>query len=147
MYILSGSGNMSTTYLGIGVHHLAWGETRDITIESQRRFVPLRFGAPMSSAGIDLLMITVAGEDLLFAPIPMELLSGVSTFPQMRWPEIGPGRPVTFTVRAPLEPPRAIPLRLRWWRRLLNWILRRKQPEALPLPLPCFTGAFYGALL
>ncbi len=138
---------MSTTYLGVGVHHLAWGETREITVESERRFIPLKFGAPMSSAGIDLLQITVAGQVLLAAPIPMELLSEVSTFPQAHWPELGPGRPVTLTVRAPLEPPRARPLRLRWWRRLLDWILRRKPPEPEPFPLPCFTGAFYGAIL
>ncbi len=141
--------NAVATYLGIGKHVLAWGETRDITIESARRFVPLKLGVPYSSAnaGVDILQIKVGSELLLAAPLPLELLDGVSTFPQQRWPEIGPDRPVTFTVRAPLEPPAPRPIKLRWWRRLLNWLLRRKPPTPPALPLPEFTGAFYGALL
>lgn len=141
--------NEVATYLGLGTHFLAWGETRDITVESARRFVPVKLGVPYSAgtAGVDILQIKIGSELLLAAPLPLELLADVSTFPQPRWPEIGPDRPVTFTVRAPLEPPAPKPLTLRWWRRLLNWVLRRKPPAPPALPLPKFTGAFYGALL
>ena len=134
----------NVTYLGLGNHTLDWGEQRDITIESQRRFQPAKLGIPLSATayGVMVLLIKVGTDVLLRAPMPVEMLSEVSTFPQPIWPELGPGRPITFTLLAPPAPPAPPPLK--WWQRLWRWLLRRKPPA--PPRLPTFAGAFYGVL-
>lgn len=126
-------------YFGVGRHAFAWGERRTVTAEPDRNFQPLKFGAPIG--GFVIFAITAAGEELFgnALGVPVELLSEVSTFPQPRWPELGPGRAVAFDVQAPDEPQ---PQPFKWWQRLWNWITRKK-PPALPT-LPVFQGAFYG---
>lgn len=122
------------TYFGFGLNRLEWGERREVTLEPKRSFHPERIYVPSTCVGY-LIEILICGERITRGLSPVELLCEVSSYPQVQWPRIGPGRPVTFILYAP--PPPRLPSK---WARFWNWIRRRPAPKCPP-----FTGAFYGS--
>jgi len=124
------------TYFGLGSSTFAWGERRTVSIVPLRPFRPEKLMVPSNVEGFLVFSLAFGKTDLLAHSrgIPIELLTEVSTFPQVLWPELGPGVAVTFDLQAPPEPPRP-----KWWRRFWNWITRKRAPAP-----PVFSGAFYG---
>jgi len=132
-------------YFGLGRVAFAWGEQRSVSAEPMRLLVPYKFIVTTEAHGLLVLSFKIGGVEILAKPgvgVPIELLADVSTFPQVRWPPIGPGLAVVIELQAPPEPPAPPPLR--WWRRLWNWITRK--PAAKPASPPVFSGSFYGSI-
>lgn len=146
------------TYWGFGSQQLEWEEERAIEVAPVVRFKPIQLFCAVSD--VDVTAIEIEGVNMLApgAAIPVELFSEVSTFPQILWPELAPGKPIRFVVRARPKPAPRLP-DLKWWRRFwssarkaaraakrrrfVRWLL---EPEPEPRP-PVFSGAFYGKQL
>lgn len=104
------------TYLGFGTTQIAPGATVTVPVETDRPFTPQKMGCPSTVIGLQIQQVNVSGTNILANSlgVPVELLSEVSTFPQVLWPSLDTATGVKFVVF---------------------------NPTALTLN---FTGAFYG---
>lgn len=95
------------SYFGIGTTPVAAGTTVTVTVRPLRPFTPQKWGFPSNVQGLKINQVSIGGIGLFAgtAGFPIELLSEVSTFPQIMWPTIDPSVGVEFTVTNPTGGP------------------------------------------
>ena len=92
------------TYLGFGATSIPAGSTgTNVLVSTERPFTPQKMGCPSTVIGLLVTQVTVSGTNILANQqgVPIELLSEVSTFPQVAWPSLDTATGVTFTLQNP----------------------------------------------
>lgn len=92
------------TYLGFGATPVAAAATNvPVNVSTDRPFTPQKMGCPSTIIGLLINQVNVSGTNLLANTLgfPVELLSEVSTFPQVLWPSLDTATGVTFLVSNP----------------------------------------------
>lgn len=91
------------TYLGFGTTAVGSGATVVVSVQTDRPFTPQKMGCPSTVIGLLITQVTVSGTNILANQqgVPIELLSEVSTFPQVLWPSLDTATGVQFTVFNP----------------------------------------------
>lgn len=93
------------TYLGFGATSIAASTPNGvpINVSTNRPFTPQKMGCPSTVIGLLILQVNVSGTNILSNAqgVPIELLSEVSTFPQILWPSLDTATGVQFVVANP----------------------------------------------
>jgi len=92
------------TYLGFGSTSIPAGSTgTSVDVSTTRPFTPQKMGCPSTVLGLLITQVNISGTNLLANSqgIPIELLSEVSTFPQVLWPTLDTATGVEFMVANP----------------------------------------------
>jgi hypothetical protein len=92
------------TYLGFGSTSILAGSTgTSVDVSTNRPFTPQKMGCPSTVLGLLITQINISGTNLLANSlgVPIELLSEVSTFPQVLWPTLDTATGVQFVVANP----------------------------------------------
>jgi hypothetical protein len=95
------------TYLGFGATSIpptaAGGQGTSVPVSTNRPFTPQKMGCPSTVLGLLITQINISGTNLLANSlgVPVELLSEVSTFPQVLWPTLDTATGVEFVVANP----------------------------------------------
>jgi len=92
------------TYLGFGATSIpAASIGTPVDVSTNRPFTPQKMGCPSTVLGLLITQINISGTNLLANSlgVPVELLSEVSTFPQVLWPTLDTATGVQFVVANP----------------------------------------------
>jgi hypothetical protein len=92
------------TYLGFGATVIPAGSVgTPVNVSTNRPFTPQKMGCPSTVVGLLLLQVNVSGTNILSNAlgVPLELLSEVSTFPQVLWPSLDTATGVQFVLGNP----------------------------------------------
>jgi len=92
------------TYLGFGSTSIPAGSVgTPVDVSTNRPFTPQKMGCPSTVLGLLITQINISGTNLLANSlgVPVELLSEVSTFPQVLWPTLDTATGVQFVVANP----------------------------------------------
>jgi len=92
------------TYLGFGSTSIPAGSIgTPVDVSTNRPFTPQKMGCPSTVLGLLITQINISGTNLLANSlgVPVELLSEVSTFPQVLWPTLDTATGVQFVVANP----------------------------------------------
>lgn len=92
------------TYLGFGATSIpALSVGTPVNVSTNRPFTPQKMGCPSTVLGLLITQINISGTNLLANDqgVPIELLSEVSTFPQVLWPTLDTATGVQFVVANP----------------------------------------------
>lgn len=91
------------TYLGFGTTAIGSGATVNVDVSTNRPFTPQKMGCPSTVIGLLITQVNVSGTNILSNSlgVPVELLSEVSTFPQVLWPSLDTATGVQFVVFNP----------------------------------------------
>lgn len=92
------------TYLGFGSTVIAAGSIgTPVNVSTNRPFTPQKMGCPSTVIGLLITQVNVSGTNILANALgaPIELLSEVSTFPQVLWPSLDTATGVQFVVANP----------------------------------------------
>jgi hypothetical protein len=95
------------TYLGFGSTSVpptaAGGQGTSVPVSTNRPFTPQKMGCPSTVLGLLITQINISGTNLLANSlgVPVELVSEVSTFPQVLWPTLDTATGVEFVVSNP----------------------------------------------
>lgn len=92
------------TYLGFGRTLIPAGSIgTEVDVSTQRPFTPQKMGCPSTVVGLLLKQVMVSGTNVLSNAlgVPLELVSEVSTFPQILWPPLDTATGVQFIVSNP----------------------------------------------
>jgi hypothetical protein len=92
------------TYLGFGATSIPAGSIgTPVDVSTNRPFTPQKMGCPSTVLGLLITQINISGTNLLANSlgVPVELLSEVSTFPQVLWPTLDTATGVQFVVANP----------------------------------------------
>ena len=92
------------TYLGFGSTSVPAGSIgTPVDVSTNRPFTPQKMGCPSTVLGLLITQINISGTNLLANSlgVPVELLSEVSTFPQVLWPTLDTATGVQFVVANP----------------------------------------------
>lgn len=92
------------TYLGFGATVIAAGSIgTPVNVSTNRPFTPQKMGCPSTVIGLLITQVNVSGTNILSNAlgVPIELLSEVSTFPQVLWPSLDTATGVQFVVANP----------------------------------------------
>jgi len=92
------------TYLGFGSTTITAGSVgTPVDVSTNRPFTPQKMGCPSTVLGLLITQVNVSGTNILSnaSGVPIELLSEVSTFPQVLWPALDTATGVQFVVANP----------------------------------------------
>jgi hypothetical protein len=92
------------TYLGFGATTIPAGSVGTaVNVSTNRPFTPQKMGCPSTVIGLLITQVNVSGTNILANALgaPIELLSEVSTFPQVLWPSLDTATGVQFVVANP----------------------------------------------
>lgn len=92
------------TYLGFGATSIPAGSVgTPVNVSTNRPFTPQKMGCPSTVIGLLITQVNVSGTNILANALgcPIELLSEVSTFPQVLWPSLDTATGVQFVVANP----------------------------------------------
>lgn len=92
------------TYLGFGSTSIPAGSTgTSVQVLPLRPFTPQKMGNPSTNLGLLVSQVQISGTNIFAnnAGLPVELLSEVSTFPQIVWPTLDTATGVTFVLLNP----------------------------------------------
>ena len=92
------------TYLGFGTTNIPAGSIgTPVDVDTNRPFTPQKMGCPSTVIGLLITQVNVSGTNILSNSlgVPVELLSEVSTFPQVLWPSLDTATGVQFVVANP----------------------------------------------
>lgn len=92
------------TYLGFGATKIpALSVGTVVNVSTNRPFTPQKMGCPSTVIGLLILQVNVSGTNILANALgaPIELLSEVSTFPQVLWPSLDTATGVQFVIGNP----------------------------------------------
>jgi hypothetical protein len=92
------------TYLGFGTTDIPAGSVGTVVnVPTNRPFRPQKMGCPSSTIGLLCAQVTISGTNVFANQqgVPLELLSEVSTFPQILWPDLDTATGVDFTILNP----------------------------------------------
>ena len=92
------------TFLGFGATLIPAGSIgTPVNVSTNRPFTPQKMGCPSTVIGLLITQVNVSGTNLLANALgaPIELLSEVSTFPQVLWPSLDTATGVQFVVQNP----------------------------------------------
>ena len=92
------------TYLGFGATTIpALSVGTPVLVSTNRPFTPQKMGCPSTVIGLLILQVNVSGTNILSNAqgVPIELLSEVSTFPQVLWPSLDTATGVQFVIGNP----------------------------------------------
>lgn len=92
------------TYLGFSSTTIPAGSVgTPVNVSTNRPFTPQKMGCPSTVLGLLITQINISGTNLLANALglPVELLSEVSTFPQILWPTLDTATGVQFVVANP----------------------------------------------
>jgi len=92
------------TYLGFGATVIPAGSVgTPVNVSTNRPFTPQKMGCPSTVIGLLITQVNVSGTNILANALgaPIELLSEVSTFPQVLWPSLDTATGVQFVVANP----------------------------------------------
>lgn len=92
------------TYLGFGATNIPAGSIgTPVNVSTNRPFTPQKMGCPSTVIGLLITQVNVSGTNILANALgaPIELLSEVSTFPQVLWPSLDTATGVQFVVANP----------------------------------------------
>jgi hypothetical protein len=92
------------TYLGFGATNIPAGSVGTaVNVSTNRPFTPQKMGCPSTVIGLLITQVNVSGTNILANALgaPIELLSEVSTFPQVLWPSLDTATGVQFVVANP----------------------------------------------
>lgn len=92
------------TYLGFASTTIPTGSVgTPVNVTTNRPFTPQKMGCPSTTIGLLITQINISGTNLLANSlgIPVELVSEVSTFPQILWPTLDTATGVQFVVANP----------------------------------------------
>lgn len=92
------------TYLGFGSTTIPAGSVGTaVDVSTNRPFTPQKMGCPSTVLGLLITQVNVSGTNILSNAqgVPIELLSEVSTFPQVLWPPLDTATGVQFVVANP----------------------------------------------
>jgi len=92
------------TYLGFGATSIPAGSIgTPVDVSTNRPFTPQKMGCPSTVIGLLITQVNVSGTNILANSLgaPIELLSEVSTFPQVLWPSLDTATGVQFVVANP----------------------------------------------
>jgi hypothetical protein len=92
------------TLLGFGSTVIAAGSIgTPVNVSTNRPFTPQKMGCPSTTVGLLITQVNVSGTNLLANALgfPIELVSEVSTFPQVLWPSLDTATGVQFVVANP----------------------------------------------
>jgi hypothetical protein len=92
------------TYLGFSATTIPGGSVgTPVNVSTNRPFTPQKMGCPSTVLGLLITQINISGTNLLANALglPIELLSEVSTFPQILWPTLDTATGVQFVVANP----------------------------------------------
>lgn len=92
------------TYLGFGATSIPANSVgTPVDVSTNRPFTPQKMGCPSTVLGLLITQINISGTNLLANSqgVPIELLSEVSTFPQVLWPTLDTATGVQFVVANP----------------------------------------------
>jgi len=96
------------TYLGFGATTIPAGSIgTPVDVSTNRPFTPQKMGCPSTVIGLLITQVNVSGTNILANSLgaPIELLSEVSTFPQVLWPSLDTATGVQFVVANPTGAP------------------------------------------
>lgn len=92
------------TYLGFGATTIPAGSVGTaVNVSTNRPFTPQKMGCPSTVINLLITQVNVSGTNILANALgaPIELLSEVSTFPQVLWPSLDTATGVQFVVANP----------------------------------------------
>lgn len=95
------------TYLGFGSTSVpptaSGGQGTSVPVSTNRPFTPQKMGCPSTVLGLLITQINISGTNLLANSlgVPVELVSEVSTFPQVLWPTLDTATGVEFVIANP----------------------------------------------
>lgn len=92
------------TYLGFGSTTIPTGSVgTEVDVNTKRPFKPQKMGCPSSTIGLLVKEVNISGTNVYSNAqgVPVELLSEVSTFPQVNWPTLDTATGVQFVVSNP----------------------------------------------
>jgi len=92
------------TYLGFGATVIPANSVgTEVDVSTNRPFTPQKMGCPSTVIGLLITQVNVSGTNILANSLgaPIELLSEVSTFPQVLWPSLDTATGVQFVVANP----------------------------------------------
>jgi hypothetical protein len=92
------------TYLGFGATVIPAGSVgTPVNVSTNRPFTPQKMGCPSTVIDLLITQVNVSGTNILANALgtPIELLSEVSTFPQVLWPSLDTAIGVQFVVANP----------------------------------------------
>jgi hypothetical protein len=92
------------TYLGFGATTIPAGSVgTPVNVSTNRPFTPQKMGCPSTVINLLITQVNVSGTNILANALgaPIELLSEVSTFPQVLWPSLDTATGVQFVVANP----------------------------------------------
>jgi hypothetical protein len=92
------------TFLGFGATNVPAGSIgTPVNVSTNRPFTPQKMGCPSTVIGLLITQVNVSGTNILANSLgaPIELLSEVSTFPQVLWPSLDTATGVQFVVANP----------------------------------------------
>lgn len=91
------------SYLGFGSTSIAAGATQTVNIPTNRPFRPQKLGFPSDSIGCLVQQVNISGTNVFANQqgVPVVMLSEVSTFPQINFPDLDTATGVDFTVFNP----------------------------------------------
>lgn len=89
------------TLLGLGETTVPAGGEAPVTIRPLRPFTPQKLGCPSNVQNLLMTKASIGGTNIFANSdgVPIELLSEVSTFPQIDWPTLDPAVGIEFTLR------------------------------------------------
>lgn len=96
------------TYLGFNATVIPAGSVgTPVNVSTNRPFTPQKMGCPSTTIGLLITQINISGTNILSNAlgVPIELLSEVSTFPQILWPTLDTATGVQFVVANPTGAP------------------------------------------
>lgn len=95
-------------YLAGDVTYLGFGSTvipansigTPVDVDTNRPFTPQKMGCPSTVIGLLITQVNVSGTNILANAkgVPVELVSEVSTFPQVAWPSLDTAVGVQFVI-------------------------------------------------
>lgn len=92
------------TYLGFAATTIPAGSIgTPVNVSTTRPFTPQKMGCPSTTIGLLISQVNISGTNLLANTlgVPVELVSEVSTFPQIIWPTLDTATGVQFIVANP----------------------------------------------
>jgi hypothetical protein len=96
------------TYLGFGATSIPAGSVgTPVDISTNRPYTPQKMGCPSTVIGLLITQVNVSGTNILANSlgVPIELVSEVSTFPQVAWPSLDTATGVQIVVANPTGAP------------------------------------------
>lgn len=88
------------SYLGFGSTSIGAGATVTVNIPTNRPFRPQKLGFPSTTVGLLVQQVNISGTNVFANQqgVPVVMLSEVSTFPQINFPDLDTATGVDFTV-------------------------------------------------